>query len=182
MNKDAQKATGIESARSITIEDLDSEDVLNITKDKKIELYANYGKTFKYFYNTNASKVASRNKALGSEQWSGITTSSLNSQVFVNADGEIVLVNSENENEVTLECTYYNSYTFTENQKEKYGDFLLNTNYWLASPFVLCKSDEASFYVQMIESRNFRVGSAIIFSSAGDTNNIINGCRAIVFI
>lgn len=186
LNTAAQTATGIASARSITIEDLEAEDVLNITNAKKVELYSDYGKTYNYFYNTDKLKVSSRNKAVGSETWSGVTTSSYDEEVFVDKKGNTVVVDSEND-EVTLDNTYYyylNAFTDT-----KFASSLGKGDYWLASPCVYMYPDAGRivthFYMSYVEDgclNHERDRLETLFNPNGYAHDNISGVRAVVYI
>ena len=175
----ARTSTGIISARSITIEDLEAEDVLNITNAKKLELSNNdYGKTYKYFYNTDKSKVSSQNKAPGSKPWSSVSTSSYDEEVFVDKAGKTVLVDSEND-EVTLDYTKYSySYAFTDT---KVDSSLGTGDYWLASPCVECFNSSARFFVRFVNCGT--INCANLFNSDGrESRSIKLGVRAVVYI
>ena len=184
LNEHAKTATGITNARSITIEDLEAKDVLDITNDKKLELSSNYGKTYNYFYSTDYSRVVSKNKVPGNDNWSDISISQYASQIFLDKDNKIVIVDSEGD-EIKLDFTFYNSYFFNEEQKTKFA-YLLGEPYYyyLASPCVDCLTPVSSFYVRYV------FGDAIvykdIFNSYGSYSDYQNetdkGVRAIVYI
>ena len=181
LNKHAQDATGIISARSITLEDLEAEDVLNITNDKKVGLFADYGKTYNYFYNADQLKVLSKNKLPGSEEWSTVTTSSYTSEVFVDKEGKVVLVDSEDD-EVTLDCNYYSAYTFTDEQKIKYNNSLANGSYWLASPCAYCITSLGSVDFRVRRVRDGIISNGDLFSSGGYAGSCADSVRAVVYI
>ena len=180
----AKKTTGIESARSIKIEDLEAKDVLNIDNAKKIELsYYDYGTTYNYFYNTDKTKVSSKNKAPGSETWSSVSTSEYDEAVFVDKEGNTVVVDSEYKGEgVELDSTYYNRYIFTDEQKKKYANSLATGSYWLASPCVSCYTSQADFYMRYVSSGG--IGGAPLLRSYGYARGCVSGLgvRAVVYI
>ena len=179
LNEHAKTATGIESARSITIEDLEAKEVLNITNDKKVELSPNYGRIYNYFYNKDNQKVSSKNKAPGSNTWSTVSLSSHASEIFVDKDGKIVLVDSEN-NEVTLDYTRYIKYDFSDNQKNKFENSLGQGKYWLASPCTWCQEINAYFLISHVSDSC--INNSYVFGSIGDRYSSERGVRAVVYL
>ena len=179
----AKTATGITSARSIKIEDLEVKEVLNITDEKKVKLCSNYGKTFNYFFDIETLKVTGRQKTIIENEilWFGVTTSSYASQVFVDKDGKIVLVDSEND-EVTLNHTHYiNKNDFTDEQKTKYANSLAKGEYWLASSHVESAYNIANFGLYRVN--NGSILASPFFASYGLANgNNISRVRAVVYI
>ena len=69
LNEYAKTATGIPSARSIKIEDLEAKEVLNITDEEKVEVSEKYGKIYNHFYSPHYSKVLSKCKASENDNW-----------------------------------------------------------------------------------------------------------------
>jgi len=65
LNNAAKEQTGITSVRSITAEDLEAEDVLNITEEVKKTHDSKYGKTYKYYLEDG--KIYSQNIEIDDE-------------------------------------------------------------------------------------------------------------------
>ena len=124
LNKVASETTGIEGARSITLEDI--LEILDnagcgITKE---EMNSNYGREYTYNYANSKGKT------------------------FVNESGEIVKIDST-EKKVQLKWTYF--YFYLSYKQEEAIRSLKKGYYWLATPCVSCGSSYANFYIYSIE-------------------------------
>jgi len=178
-----KEQTGITSARSITAEDLEAEDVLNITEEIKKANVSDYGKTYKYYledgkiYSKNI-EVDNSNVDDSEEEWSerggGIC------DTFVKWDKTIIdSTDGNKDNIVKLTHSYY-YYNFTSEQKTKFANSLANGYYWLASPCVNCNANIANFNVCNV--RDGYIFSSWLFNSDGDSNGNGRGVRAVVSI
>ena len=173
LNTVAQEATGIAVARSIKIEDIYGivgEE--NIYKDPETR---GYGKMSNYYYNAEESKVYLKMKT-GTEPWSEPYKTEYSSQIFVNDDGETVIIDSEGD-EITVTNTYY-SYYLTDEQKVKIGS-LASEHYWLASPCVLSSSGVVHHGVRHVERASIHYSK--LFYSHGraaeyDVNQLRSAC------
>ena len=175
LNNYAKERTGIASAISITIEDI--EEILDITEAKKVELNSNYGRTYRYFYDTASSKVKSEYKSAGSDTYTGTNTTSYTSEVFVDKQGNAKVVDSEGD-EIELDFNYYQySNAFTNSN---FASSLGTGYYWLASPCVYCSTNYASFYVRYVFSGS--ISNTYLFRSGGATYSDSFGVRAVVYI
>ena len=171
-------ATGIVSARSITIDDIEEKDILNITKDKKAELSSNYGKKFNYFFDTETSKVSSKNKSAESDKWSNIIVSSVASQIFVDKKGETVLIDSEND-EITLDSNcYIYSRAFSNT---KFSNILGTGRYWLASLCMECYGKNTEYFIRIVEGEDI-MRREVFYSDGKLVNTGYAAVRAIVYI
>ena len=179
----AKTETGIESARSINIEDLEKKEILNITEDKKEELWNTYGPTVKYLYDTEEQKVVSQKKNEENGNFEALSSGAYAEAIFINQKGEIIKIDSNNsKNEVILVSNDYKDYEFTNEQKNKFGNSLANESYWLASNFVGCRGSNAGFTIPSVNNGS-KIGASAIFISNGDVfRSAAKGVRAIVYI
>ena len=184
----AKAGTGIQSARSITAEDLETKEVLDITETVKKQIAEsdtnkvyNYGKTYNYFW--NQGKVSSRNRKLESDDWSEEIVSKFAKEIFVDSEGKTVLIDSKND-EITLKSTYWGQqYIFSLEQKNKFPDLLTTNNttsYWLASLIILAEDDAARFSIQCIMNGYMGISEMFTSTTASYTNSY--GVRAVVYI
>ena len=183
LNDITQTTTGIPSARSIKIEDLEAKEVLNITEEKKLELSSNeYAKLYNYFYIEDKLGVFWKTKALGENQWSDISkTRGVAPFIVVDKNKNTVVIDEDKE-EVVLEHNYYEPYNFTDEQKTKYNNLLSGFPYLLASPYVKCSTGLADFGIRFVIT-----GSSISYNGLFDSGGIVfsgasGGVRAIVYV
>ena len=186
----AQKATKIESARSITIDD-----IYDIIGEEKVDKSSNssYGETYKFYCddttcnNTSGSKVYSCKKNDDGTWTKGTSIASnsayakftyANNKKETRTIGTLADGTTINKGEVELPNNYFN-YTLTDPQKSAIGR-LKTEGYWLASPCVNCGSSYADFYVRCMSGGN--INSARLFTSTGYASNDSNGVRAVVSI
>jgi len=142
LNKAAQEQTGIITARSINIEDLESENVLNITEEVKKSSNKNYGRTFKYYYYSDY--IYSENIEFddpnvddAEENWVERMPDSWNKvEAFVSPEKE--LIDSNNATRMLkFKCNAY-EYGFTDEQKTKFDILLDSDIYWIGSRTISC--------------------------------------------
>jgi len=179
----AKAQTGITSARSIRLEDLEAEDVLNITEEVKKTSHSTYGKTYKYYLNNGkiysaSIEVDDPNVDDSEESWSNESEAG-NYDVFVNWDKTVIDSTDENKgNIVKLKDNWYRYY-FTSEQREKFVNSLANRSYWLASQEVYCYGSYATYGVFSVE--NGKVEGNTFISSAGHLKfSRVRGVRAVV--
>jgi len=179
----AKAQTGITSARSIRLEDLEAEDVLNITEEVKKTSQSTYGKTYKYYLNNGkiysaSIEVDDPNVDDSEESWSNESEAG-NYDVFVNWDKTVIDSTDENKgNIVKLKDNWYRYY-FTSEQREKFVNSLANRSYWLASQEVYCYGSYATYGVFSVE--NGKVEGNTFISSAGHLKfSRVRGVRAVV--
>ena len=179
----AKAQTGITSARSIRLEDLEAEDVLNITEEVKKTSHSTYGKTYKYYLNNGkiysaSIEVDDPNVDDSEESWSNESEAG-NYDVFVNWDKTVIDSTDENKgNIVKLKDNWYRYY-FTSEQREKFVNSLANRSYWLASQEVYCYGSYATYGVFSVE--NGKVEGSTFISSAGHLKfSRVRGVRAVV--
>ena len=175
LNEAAQTATGITSAESIDLQDI--EDLLETKGVDPIDKGTNYGRIYNYYYDVAAGKVYSRYSTDGGTTWPTPYNTSFASQTFVNANGEKIVVDSEGD-EVTLTYDLI-SYTLTADQKTAIGS-LTKVPYWLSSPCVHCFSGDALFYVRRMDSGG--LDASYLFDSDGRGYATVCGVRAVVSI
>jgi len=183
LNNAAKEQTGITTARSITLEDLEAEDVLNITEEvKKANTDNKYGKTYKYYledekiYSQNI-EVDDPNVDDSEEEWSARVDSC---DVFVNWDKTIIDSRDANKgNVVKLKHSYY-YYEFTSEQSTKFANSLANGFYWLASPSVNCNFIGPSFEVRNLGG--LYISSNDLFYASGNISILSLGVRAVVLV
>lgn len=149
----AQQETGIKGARCITIEDLESKEILNITDEKKKLNDIEYGKTYKYAYNEGKTGT------------------------FVDKDGKKVVLDSSGK-EVELD---YNYYTYSQAFKgTKFANSLGSGIYWLSSSCVSCFANFAFFNIRYIYYGD--ISTCNLFNSNGgvlNNNPIRSSCYSI---
>ena len=176
LNEAAQTATGITSAESIDLQDI--EDLLETKGVDPIDKGTNYGRIYNYYYDVAAGKVCSRYSTDGGTTWSSPFTTSYTSETFVNTNGEKIVVDSEGD-EVTLTNNNID-YALTADQKTAIGS-LATGYYWLASP---CAGTNISkgiyFYVRIMASGRLYYG--ILFNSFDSGFDFSDGVRAVVSI
>ena len=152
-----QDITGIESARSINLDDL-----YGIIGEENIDKGPLYGQIWNYYYNTENSKVYVRFKNGIDDNWSdAIYNTYDSSQTFVNNKNQTVVIDSKGE-EITLTYSGYR-YNLDDEEKTKLG-ILATDAYWLASPTVMCDGQSATFGM-------FRMNNGTIFGGAVFSSN-----------
>ena len=178
----AQTATKIESARSITIDD-----IYDIIGEENVDKSSNadYGKTYKYYCDdTTNGQVYSTSKKNADGSWKTGSKAYYQPFTYTNSKKETVTIGTLadgttiNKGEVELTNNYFN-YTLTDPQKSAIGR-LKTGYYWLASPCVNCYSTYAKFIVRRMSSGSFN--DAYLFSSYGTTNRNSTGVLAVVSI
>ena len=183
LNNAAKTATGIESARSIKIED-----IYDIIGEENVTKGTNHGKMFKYYF--NGTTVYSQNKATASDEYDETSAYNTNkdTQVFVkypdnieeNPVGQIIQIHS-GDTDASVELTYNSfEYTLTPEQKAKIGSLTEGSPFHLAS---FCASPGYG----NVRFWSFWMASGIIwtydfFDSDGYSNNVPAGVRAVIEI
>ena len=164
LNTAARRETGIKTARSVTIEDI--EELLKIEDINKPD---DYGKSYKYYYPEDENNIYSQYKE--GNNWSeGQNT---NNEKFRSYDRWVT-------KEEPIELTYnWYMYKIKDEEIEKYP-FLKTRDFWTASTNVQCFSNEASFMVFIVNDTY--VANCVLFSSDGHSRNQCEGVRAIVYI
>ena len=154
----AQKATGITSARSITIEDI--YDIIGKAPWN--------GAVYNYFFDTTNSKVCSKKRIIdenGEEKWENAHITNFTDMTFVDSEGKIVTIDAKHPNaSVTLknDRTYL---SLAEDETVLRSIALVSDEYWLASPYVECESRIALFGVLYVyrDTYSCKVGGYELF-------------------
>ena len=176
LNEAAQTATGITSAESIDLQDI--EDLLETKGADPIDKGTDYGKIYNYYYDTTKGKVCSKNSTDGGTTWSSPYTTPYTSETFVNTNGEKIVVDSEGD-EITLTCNYIR-YDLTADQKTAIGSLATGT-YWLSSPCIRCEKTDPNFRINLLDDGG--LFSDFLFAASSITNLFrMYGVRAVVSI
>lgn len=176
LEQEVVRQTGIESARSIKIND-----IYEIIGEENVnkEASSRYGMIVNYFYNATEKRVYSKTKSNAEGTFDNETDTKLDEQKFLNNNLEEVTVNSAGK-EVTLTSNAYR-YTLTEEQKTKIG-ILANEKFWLADHAVTAFKEYAQFGIFALEQG--KIDTYSLFNSKGRTfyNPYAPGVRAVVLI
>ena len=176
LNEAAQTATGITSAESIDLQDI--EDLLETKGADPIDKGTDYGKIYNYYYDVAAGKVKSKYSTDGGATWSSPYTTPYTSETFVNSNGEKIVVDSEGD-EITLTCNYIR-YDLTADQKTAIGSLATGT-YWLSSPCIRCEKTDPNFRINLLDDGG--LFSDFLFAASSITNLFrMYGVRAVVSI
>ena len=169
LNTTAQEATGIINARSIKIED-----IYDIIGEENINKGTEYGKVYKYYYNTETGTVFSKYKT-GDNTWSEPYNTNNSREIFVNDNGETVVIESEGD-EVIFTDSFY---TFdSEDELKSKIEPLASGTYWLAS---YCVYGSAGFFhMRMMECGYMTYQE--IFDSSGYGYSTSRGVHAVVSV
>ena len=188
----AQKATKIESARSITIDD-----IYDIIGEKNVDKSSNssYGETYKFYCddttcnNTSSSKVYScKKKDDGTWTTGGSIASNpsyakftyVNNKKETGTIGTLTDETKINKGEVELTSNWFDYTLDPEIQQPAIGS-LATGLYWLASPCVRCFPSSAYFGVHSM--RRGGIDNGNLFCSFGNTDyRPSRGVRAVVSI
>ena len=155
LDKYAKTATGITSARSINIEDIEAEKVLDITETKKQnELESSYGKTYIYSYNDGKTGA------------------------YVNKEGKVIVIDSDGDN-VTIDSNFY---TYSDAfATTPFNSFLGNGSYWVVSQCVFCYKYGSDFGVRYVENGDI-LNRNLFYSYGAKEGDCLDGVRAVVYI
>ncbi len=186
LNQAAKDGTGINSARSVTIEDIYG----IIGKDFLTKINGDYGKVYRYYYDTTNRKVYYKNKASVDSEYpeNGIDTTYA-TQTFVkypdkikeDSVGEVITINSDNQSK-DIELTYdYFSYRLTDEHKKAVGS-LASGSYWLASPCVNCNGSNVCFYIRTVGGSYINASHGLFYSRSGSWAPDTLGVRAVIYV
>ena len=166
LNKIAREKTGIASARSVDIEDL--EEVLNITEEKKKESNSGYGTTNQYCFvgDSRSGNIYSKYLFYNAEKWSEWIRS--NETVFISNDKKIDGTEENKNNIIEIKTNYY-AYNYTEEQKNKFSNSLAEGDYWIASECFDTNTGFAHFMILEYSSRDKQIYAGVVFDSNGYT-------------
>lgn len=173
LNTAAKTATGITSVESIEMKD-----IFDMVEEKNIDKGTSYGKNYHFYYNDEKLKVCSKYKNVDSEEWSSEYVTEYVSQIFVNAKGQKVVVDSEGD-EIKLTYGQF-GYTLTDKQKEELGSLVNGAYYWIASTDVFCKDEIGDFFIFGMYTG--KIINEFLFSSSGVPRTNAYGVRAVVLI
>ena len=172
---------GIEYAKGyLEANELAILDIKNIIDEENINKGTNYGKVYNYYYDSVEQEIYSKYKT-GENTWSepyNTGTSSL-SQIFLNDNGDEVVVDSEGD-EVTVTNTYYN-HNLTDDQKSKIKEFVQGS-YWLASPYRDCNRYNTKYGLHYVSSSQYYEYRNLFNSQGGDMYDYEYGVFAVVSI
>lgn len=174
--KDAVKtSTGIESAVSVTLEDL--EKLLDI-KDSDKSKKSYYGDKFRFFYNPEDetdNNVYCEFKSEG-ESWpdSMQATSSTGYTTFRSNDR--ILTRG---GEPIEEIENYYTYKISTDQMTKYPFLLAGSQYWLNSRMTGCSGYGVSYRIVLTNGKKI-INQLLFYSYGGDLGDTSAGVRAVV--
>ena len=176
LNNVAQEITGITSARSVKLKD-----IYDIIGEENIDKGTEYGTVYNYYYNTEKQTVYSKYKT-GENTWSEPYNTGYSSQIFVNDNGEEVLVDSAGD-EVTLTNNYY-FYTLSDEQKKDLKDLNLRQTFFYADSIKLCSSSGVTYFTTLSDSSAGEAlgGGNHIFKSTDMAHSETWGVRAVILV
>ena len=170
LNNIAKESTGIENARSITLQDV--EELFEITDEQKSTNYGVYGREYTYYYSGDNSEYDSDNGYVEYLDDNGNT---------VREGKHWNKLLTENGNIINTPITFRNTvygYEFTEEQKEKYSNFI--GNYVVATKLQQCDEDSIEFCLPYV---SYSLRDRELFESNESThmsNYIDYGVRAVI--
>lgn len=181
LNKKALEATGIKTARSITLDD-----IYNIIGVDSLPKSTNdYGTKYKFYTNNNGSvyyqKWDNDSKSWLDGVWAQQQFTYVNSKKQTKTFGKLDdNTKVKSEEDVIITYTWFNS-DFNDEQLKKVGKNIAKGSYWFASKSIGGYSSYATFNIRYLEDnkhfRNFK-----LFSSAKEKGSTEKGIRAIIFI
>ena len=182
LNKVASEATGIEGARSVTIED-----IYGIIGESSVDKGSDYGTTYKYYCDDTTNGQVYSSKKNSDETWSAGREAYYQPFTYTNEKKEIITIGTLADgsiNKGSIEITWtsfsYDLKNLSDDQTKVFGS-LMNGHYWLALPFVYCYSTTAGFTVCYMYSGHINDNQRL-FQSNGDANDFSHGVRAVVYI
>ena len=181
LNNYAKESTGILSARSVTLKDLEAKELLNMTNEKRLGFTELYGSQYHYFYDNDKEQLFCSVKETGTNYWTdpyGLIETSL---LLLDNKENIFILDSKDD-ELILEDTSYNVYYFSTEEKNQFSDFLANTDYWIPTKAISCQTSCAQYQIFAMFQSTKSIHGEAFFDSWGQIWIDEHGVRAIVLI
>ena len=177
LDRISKEATGIDYARSVNVEDINSLAGIKNDVDKKA-LVKQYGNRYKYYYSNGkiCSKFLESGKEDVDSNWEEKISSTKTSFRTPN-----ITINSTNtyiDSPIEFSLDYY-GYNMDETKLSNLSA-IYTGSYWLASECKWCDPDYTSFAMRFVAEK--LVDAFTLFQSYGETKSLEMGVRAIVYI
>ena len=170
-----KKATGIQSARSVRIQD-----IYDVVGEENINKGSDFGKAYNYYFNNSFvwSKYQTGTNELGEIEWSNPNLTGYDDILIFDENETLVKISENYPNSVILKNTAY-SYTFSEEQAGALG-FYVKGLYNLPEYGVTCSNAKVEYKLaRMSSTLSFDISVKSTNSSGSDRKCDI---KAIIWI